>query len=556
MTTSTEHGGQHRGPACTDASPADSTDLETTIPGASACALVVVAADSGRVLTMGSAAERLSGFAREEVVGRPVWETLVPEGSRQMVEAAATACVSAGTPMNVVGPLRTADGGTRQVEWFAAPLVDPETGDAQVLFFADDGPVPGGAGQLFAHLMHNAADTAVLTTDHDGVVTFVSTGAADLFGLAPGELVGAPFPLGMLDADQVAERAAAVGLEPGLRLLLADPTAFERREPGPDLGDLDRRRRDAATRPPVRTTEWRMRRTDGRIVTVAVSTRPLHDHHGRVVGHLSVGEDVTESRATQALLVSALRAEREAVTRLRELDRAKDEFVATVSHELRTPMTNILGYLELLREGGAGALTSAQAGILDVVGRNADRLRALADDLLVLLGLETEHPSPQHEPVDVRSVLLSLRDAVPSLVAQRRLDVDIEVPTQPVVVRGDQQLLEHALRNLLSNAVKFTEDGGRVTLSARASDDAVAIEVADDGIGIGAEDRGRVFGRFTRARQAQERAVPGAGLGLCIVEAIVREHQGQVYVESEPGEGSVFTVVLPRACSRPVEVSA
>ena len=244
------------------------------------------------------------------------------------------------------------------------------------------------------------------------------------------------------------------------------------------------------------------------------------------------------------------------MTRLRELDRAKDEFVATVSHELRTPMTNILGYLELLQDGGAGALTSAQAGILDVMGRNADRLRALADDLLVLLGLETEHPSPLHEPVDVRSVLLSLRDTAAALVGQRRLEVAIEVPTHPVVVRGDQQLLEHALRNLLSNAVKFTDDGGRVALSAHASDEAVMIEVVDNGIGIRAEDKELVFGRFTRAPQAQQRAVPGAGLGLCIVEAIVREHGGRVLVESEPGTGSVFTVVLPRVCSRPVEVSA
>ena len=215
MTTPVDHRGQHRRPARADPSREAPTDLGTTIPGAADCALVVVAADSGRVLTLSSAAERLSGFARKEVVGRPVWETLVPEDSREMVQAAGMACVSAGTPMSVVGPLRTAGGGTRLVEWFAAPLVDPGTGAAQVLFFADDGPVPGGTGQLFAHLMHNAADTAVMTTDQDGVVTFVSTGAADLFGLAPGELVGAPFPVGMLDDDQVTERAEAVGLAPG-----------------------------------------------------------------------------------------------------------------------------------------------------------------------------------------------------------------------------------------------------------------------------------------------------------------------------------------------------
>lgn len=543
-----------------DAGSVDGDDLLSptldVIPGAADCALVVVDADTGHVLALSDAAERLSGFTRSQAIGRPAWDTLVPQQNIGMLRAAAAACVSTDSPMNLIGPIRTAAGEVLQVEWFAAPLASPGAHAPQVLFYAETGRSPVGAARLFGHLMHTAARTAVLTTDLRGVVTFVSTGAAALFGLAPGELVGAPFPLDMLDDQEVAERAAAVHLEPGLPVLLADPTAFERRHEDADLGELDRRRRAVSDRPHVDSADWSVRRGDGRVVTVAVSTSQLRDHHGRVVGHISVGEDVTESRASQALLLSALRTERESVARLQELDRAKNEFVATVSHELRTPMTNIVGYVEHLRDGGAGPLSPAQTRALDAVHRNAERLSALADDLLVLLGLETSHPAPDLVPVDVRTLLSALREAVPSAVVGRDLDVEVHVPGQPLIVRGDQALLERAMRNLLTNAVKFTGDGGRITLTAHVDAEVVVLEVADSGIGMTPEDRRRVFGRFVRAPQAQEKAVPGAGLGLCIVDAVVREHGGQVLVESQPGVGSVFSILLPRVCSAPVEASA
>lgn len=529
---------------------------EEVIPGVSDCALFVVDADSGHVLALSDAAEILSGFSRRQVLGRPAWDTLVPEENIGMLRAAATACVSTDSPMNLIGPIRTADGEILQVEWCAAPLAAPGARAPQVLFYAETERSPDGAARLFGHLMHTAAKTAVLTTDLDGVVTFVSTGAAALFGLAPGELVGAPFPLDMLDEQEVAERAAAARLEPGLPVLLADPTTFERRYEGIDLGELDRRRRAVADRPRVGSVDWAVRRSDGRVVTVAVSTSPLRDHHGRVVGQVSVGEDVTETRASQALLVSALRTERESVARLQELDRAKNEFVATVSHELRTPMTNIVGYVEHLRDGGAGPLSPAQARALDAVHRNADRLRALADDLLVLLGLESDHPVPDFTSVEIQTLFRALRESVPVAVSGRQLDVEVQVPAQPLVVRGDQGLLERAMRSLLSNAVKFTPDGGRVTLSARGVDEAVVLEVVDSGIGMSPEDRRHVFGRFARAPQAQAEALPGAGLGLCIVDAVVREHGGQVLVESQPGVGSVFSILLPRHYVAPEEASA
>lgn len=179
-----------------------------------------------------------------------------------------------------------------------------------------------------------------------------------------------------------------------------------------------------------------MRRADGRVITVSVATSELRDHTGRLIGHLSVGEDVTESRASRALLVSALRTERESVARLRELDRAKNEFVATVSHELRTPMTSIVGYVEHLRDEALGPLTAAQAKALDAVRRNAARLSALADDLLTLLGLESEHERPEFTTVVVADLLDAVRAELPTLTAGRDLCVEVVAPSRRWPSRG------------------------------------------------------------------------------------------------------------------------
>ena len=229
---------------------------------------------------------------------------------------------------------------------------------------------------------------------------------------------------------------------------------------------------------------------------------------------------------------------------LLELDRLKDEFVASVSHELRTPLTSIRGYAELLREGDAGDLNDEQRDYLAIVERNVDRLLALGADLLDVA--QARRGLLTLELVDCTPALLA-REAVerarPAADA-RGIRLELEAGATPHVA-ADSSRLGQVLDNLLSNALKFSARGGRVTVRVRAEGERVVLEVQDDGMGIPAADLPHLFERFYRASAATEQAVQGTGLGLAIVHSIVEAHGGTIAVASRPGAGSTFAVRLP-----------
>lgn len=223
---------------------------------------------------------------------------------------------------------------------------------------------------------------------------------------------------------------------------------------------------------------------------------------------------------------------------------AKTEFVATVSHELRTPMTSIAGYVELLRDGDAGPLNHDQEVFVDAINRNSDRLTSLANNLLTVSSLESP-VGHQHVTVNLSTVIAAAHYTLEPAIAARRLDVRFEVPSHPVLVRGNATSLEAVVTNLLGNALKFTQDDGWVRCTLRTLAGTARIEVSDNGLGIPASEQRDLFTRFFRSSTAQERAIQGTGLGLTIVESIVRKHGGDVSVVSEHLEGSTFAVSLP-----------
>lgn len=263
------------------------------------------------------------------------------------------------------------------------------------------------------------------------------------------------------------------------------------------------------------------------------------------MGYLGVAQDVTEQRRSRNLLVAGLEREAEAVRRLKELDRAKDDFVATVSHELRTPITSILGYVEILLDTGSTELDPAHVEMLRVIQRNSDRLRALAEDLLTLSSFESGEFTLNVAEVDLHAVVEHVQEALRPLIADRRLETTFDVPRREVIVPGDSAHLERLLFNLLSNALKFTEDGGSVRCSLRLSGDEAVLEVSDTGIGIPLEEQEQLFTRFFRSSTAQALAIPGTGMGLAIVASIVHRHGGTVGLASTEGQGTTVSVRLP-----------
>jgi signal transduction histidine kinase len=232
------------------------------------------------------------------------------------------------------------------------------------------------------------------------------------------------------------------------------------------------------------------------------------------------------------------------ITQQRELDRLKDDFVATVSHELRTPLTSMMGFLEMIREGEAGALTDEQQRFLAIVYRSSERLQRLVGDLLFVARLDVNGLQLQFGTVDLDEVVRDAVESAGAVARSRDLDLQLELASVPEVT-GDRERLSQLVGNLISNALKFTPAGGRVTVRAFVEGGHAVVEVEDDGIGIPEAEQDRLFQRFFRSSIATEQAIPGTGLGLVISRAIAEAHGGTLDVRSKTGAGACFRLDLP-----------
>ena len=232
------------------------------------------------------------------------------------------------------------------------------------------------------------------------------------------------------------------------------------------------------------------------------------------------------------------------ITDLMRALQVKDAFVASVSHELRTPLTSVLGHLELLTE--RPDLPADIARQLAVVERNALRLQALVTDLLDVARAKDGSLTLTLDPLDLAMLARDAVSAARPAADARAITLTCDVP-DALPLHADGHRLRQVVDNLLSNAIKYTGRGGSVSVTARAGEDeGIELVVSDTGMGIAEEDLPQVFDRFYRAGEAEAQHIPGTGLGLSIVRDIVEAHGGTLSVTSAVGEGSEFTVRLPR----------
>ncbi|HVW33838.1 MAG TPA: SpoIIE family protein phosphatase, partial [Acidimicrobiia bacterium] len=240
----------------------------------------------------------------------------------------------------------------------------------------------------------------------------------------------------------------------------------------------------------------------------------------------------------------AFELERQRAQVLAELDRAKTEFFSNVSHEFRTPLTLITGPVDDLLDEIAGPLSDEQRRQLEVVRRNAGRLRRLVNNMLDFARIEAGRLAPVPVPTDLGAFTRRLAESFAPAIARAGLTFEIDVPEGGPIVSVDRGMWEKVVLNLLSNALKFTLDG-QIGLRVRADGDGVEIAVTDTGVGIAADEIPSLFTRFHRITGQAARSHEGSGIGLALVGELVALHGGTVSVTSEPGAGSTFTVRLP-----------
>lgn len=232
----------------------------------------------------------------------------------------------------------------------------------------------------------------------------------------------------------------------------------------------------------------------------------------------------------------------EDVTALRRLESVRRDFVANVSHELKTPV----GAIVLLAEALASEEDPETARrLVERIASESDRLARLVTDLLDLSRIE-EGRGPVITKVDLAAVLTTLAEHYEELARRAGLSLHLELPAGPAVLEADRWQLESALGNLIDNAIKYSEPGGCINLGVAVDATTLTLWVRDQGIGIPARDRDRIFERFYRVDAARSRATGGTGLGLSIVRHVVENHRGRLELTSKEGEGSEFRLILPR----------
>jgi PAS domain S-box-containing protein len=480
---------------------------------------ILAADDRGRLVEFNRAAEELSGYLRDDVLGQSITEILVPERDRPSFREHLSAYTRTG-PAAPGGQMRVAtlqaDGTERTVELTPVPI----TVNGQAIFtgFLRDLSELERSHAALAdqterlNCLISSAIPGILITDERGLITHVSRSFGILYGIdAPERLVGT--------------RGAAVIRR--IQRVFADPGAFTRRSlevlrarqpvSGEQFGCADGRTIECDYWPVVVDARWR--------------------------GDLWLSWDMSDRTEVDRQRQQMLETEREQNARLRKVDDARNQFLAIVSHELRTPLTSIVSFCELIR-GEAEGLTEEGLRFLDIIERNADRLHRLIGDLLMLDRVEAGALPLDLEEVSIPELTAEAVRAASSGAAKQGVTIVLSTGEGPAV-QGDSRRLTQVLDNLLSNAVKFSHRNGLVRVAARCEGRTWRIDVADSGIGIPPAEADQLFNRFVRASNARTAGLPGIGLGLSIVKILSEMHGGHVEVHSVLGLGSTFSVYLP-----------
>jgi two-component system, OmpR family, phosphate regulon sensor histidine kinase PhoR len=244
------------------------------------------------------------------------------------------------------------------------------------------------------------------------------------------------------------------------------------------------------------------------------------------------------------------------LTAAKRSERLRADFAANASHELRTPLASLIGFIETLR-GPAREDGAARDHFLAIMAEQSQRMKRLVDDLLSLSRIETNEHRPPTERVDLARLLHTVADLLEQRAAARQMEIVLDLPADLPEVLGEPDELAQVFQNLLDNAIKYSLPGTPIEVSARPSPRilsgtrpgdrpaAIAVTVRDHGDGIAREHLPRLTERFYRVDAARSRELGGTGLGLAIVKHIVNHHRGALDIDSEPGEGSAFTVHLP-----------
>jgi PAS domain S-box-containing protein len=270
----------------------------------------------------------------------------------------------------------------------------------------------------------------------------------------------------------------------------------------------------------------------------------------KYLGVIVVSQEVTERKKTEDELKEAMEKLRLANEELTHLDQLKDVFMSNVSHELKTPMISVMGYLGMVLKEKAGLLTGQQKNFLEISYKNLLKLEKRINDLLDLAELGIQKEAWTFEPINLSKVIQFSCSTVEPLAKDQNIQLEVALPSDPIVVSGVEDKLNQLFDNLLTNAIKYNRQGGKIGVSLFHDLEFAFARIADTGVGISHQSLKEVFTRHFQERTNPLGNVKGLGIGLSLVQEIVKLHRGEIQLESEVGRGTTFTVRLPKDSSR------
>jgi PAS domain S-box-containing protein len=365
-------------------------------------------------------------------------------------------------------------------------------------------------GQIYQLMVDSVRDYAIFMLDPDGHVASWNKGAQRIKGYTPSEIVGQHFSVFYPQKDILA------GKPPHELKVASRVGRFE------DEG-------------------WRLKK-DGSAFWANVIITAVRDEKNKLIGFAKVTRDLTERRAAEEKSIADARR----IARAEAANTAKSEFLAAMSHELRTPLNAIGGYTELLALGLAGPVKPEQKDYLDRIRKSQQHLLGIISDLLNYSRIEAGNVSYDIRPLALGVVIESVMPMMEAPAAAKKIELRTETAALECIAFGDRARVDQILLNLLSNAIRHTSAGGRVTVKCVVSRKTAGIAVIDTGTGVPKDKLEAIFEPFVQLGRSLSSAHEGMGLGLSISRDLARAMNGDLTVSSKVGEGSTFTLRLPR----------
>jgi PAS domain S-box-containing protein len=489
---------------------------------------IIVLDSMDRIQAWNRGAEQIFGWKKEEVLGNPVTVAFqLPDASKGKSELSLSGKDGVAIAVELwTGPWRDAAGTTQGTTVIAAEVSKNQAVE-QKLAQVEEELVHAmtqeretraelHAERRFRDLLEAAPD-AIIEVDRQGRILLLNLVTERMFGYTREELLGKPVEMLVPDS-----------LRGGHSQHRADYWAHP------------------VTRPMGSASALHGRRKDGSSLPVEISLSPVKSEDGFRV--TAVIRDISERRKVEERLREMQQSyTQELESRNREVERAnqlKSEFLASMSHELRTPLHTIIGFAELLGEELEGPLNEKQKRFMNHIHTDSVHLLALINDILDISKIESGRLGLRREVFDIAGVVEETLASIRPQAAAKPIAIETNL-SLPAAIFADRLRVKQILFNLLSNALKFTPSGGRIHVDAAVRGGLVEVSVRDTGIGIAKDQHEAVFDKFYQVGSTTKGVREGTGLGLAITKALVEEHGGGIWLESELGKGSRFTFTLP-----------